>query len=71
MAAAAAGEAADEGQMSEYVVSVSAVLETTGVDIPAAAKSEVMIVLNRDMINDVKLHNVAQYLEPLIVESLS
>ena len=42
MAAAAAGEAADEGgQMSEYVVSVSAVLETTGVDIPAAAKSEV------------------------------
>lgn len=49
MAAAAAGEAADEGQMSEYVVSVSAVLETTGVDIPAAAKSEVMIVLNRDM----------------------
>ena len=71
MAAAAAGEAADEGQMSEYVVSVSAVLETTGVDIPAAAKSEVMIVLNRDMINDVKLHNVAQYLEPLSVESLS
>ena len=45
MAAAAAGEAADEGQMSEYVVSVSAVLETTGVDIPAAAKSEVMIVV--------------------------